>query len=351
AKANFLSEQAIEVERISGGNSDKGIIKRIQPTNTFIRYRTEMKKKLAAQFATMNQKDVSRACGLMWRSEPEYVKMRYRQSYNKEKRDFERLCTTTSALEPSEEALSALASIIASAQLSSTATAASSPSACPTATAPEKKRRLSEGCHSAPMSPPLTAAAAIVKSTANGGAMPRSKRPKSFHTPSRSESVFPQPAGAAISLPSCASLLSMADMSPASSNATLPPSSVRHPMALAPMHSRHSSTAFTYEMEPNALPLPAPRGAFDASAAAFHHKQQQHHHHQQQLNHFQQIQYQHYRRVYHVAPTAPPPSSFHRYSMSGAEFPSQSPAPVYSQSPPAQYYQAHPSASHYSVHQ
>ncbi|KAJ2793569.1 hypothetical protein H4S07_007010, partial [Coemansia furcata] len=64
AKALFLSEQAIEVERISGGNSDKGIIKRIQPTNTFIRYRTEMKKKLAAQFATMNQKDVSRACGL-----------------------------------------------------------------------------------------------------------------------------------------------------------------------------------------------------------------------------------------------------------------------------------------------
>ncbi|KAJ2464212.1 hypothetical protein GGI03_003368 [Coemansia sp. RSA 2337] len=352
AKANFLSEQAIEVERISGGNSDKGIIKRIQPTNTFIRYRTEMKKKLAAQFATMNQKDVSRACGLMWRSEPEYVKMRYRQSYNKEKRDFERLCTTTSALEPSEEALSALASIIASAQLSGT-TAASSPSTCPAATAPEKKRRLSEGCHSAPMSPPLTSAAAIIKSTADSSAMPRSKRPKSFHTPSRSESVFPQPAGAAISLPSCASLLSMADMSPATSNATLPPSSVRHPMALAPMHSRHSSTAFAYEMEPNSLPLPAPRGAFDASAAAFHHKQPQHHqHHQHQLNHFQQIQYQHYRRVYHVAPTAPPPSSFHRYSMSGAEFPSQSPAPIYSQSPPAQYYQAqHPSTSHYSVHQ
>ncbi|KAJ2882304.1 hypothetical protein IWW38_005678, partial [Coemansia aciculifera] len=202
AKALFLSEQAIEVERISGGSSDKGIIKRIQPTNTFIRYRTEMKMKLAAQFSTMNQKDVSRACGLMWRSEPEHVKMRYRQSYNKEKRDFERLCTTTSALEPSEEALSALASIIASAQPSTAAnsTAASSPSVRNSA-APEKKRRLSEGCHSAPMSPPQTAAAiaaaaisaAATKSMANSG-MPRSKRPRSFHTPSRSESIFPQPA-------------------------------------------------------------------------------------------------------------------------------------------------------------
>ncbi|KAJ2757648.1 hypothetical protein IWQ56_006208, partial [Coemansia nantahalensis] len=95
AKALFLSEQALEVERISGGASDKAVIKRIQPTNTFIRYRTEMKKKLASQFATMNQKDVSRACGLMWRSEPESVKMRYRQSYNKEKRDFERLCSSS----------------------------------------------------------------------------------------------------------------------------------------------------------------------------------------------------------------------------------------------------------------
>ncbi|KAJ2729529.1 hypothetical protein IW152_005596, partial [Coemansia sp. BCRC 34962] len=176
AKALFLSEQAIEVERISGGNSDKGIIKRIQPTNTFIRYRTEMKKKLAAQFATMNQKDVSRACGLMWRSEPEYVKMRYRQSYNKEKRDFERLCTTTSALEPSEEALSALATIIASAQLSNTS--ASSPSACPASAVTEKKRRLSEGCHSAPMSPPLTAVDALKPATVNS-ATPRNKRPRS----------------------------------------------------------------------------------------------------------------------------------------------------------------------------
>ncbi|KAJ2690834.1 hypothetical protein IWW39_000494 [Coemansia spiralis] len=333
AKALFLSEQAIEVERISGGNSDKGIIKRIQPTNTFIRYRTEMKKKLAAQFATMNQKDVSRACGLMWRSEPEYVKMRYRQSYNKEKRDFERLCTTTSALEPSEEALSALATIIASAQLSNTS--ASSPSACPVSAAPEKKRRLSEGCHSAPMSPPVTAVDAI-KSATDGSATHRNKRPRSFHTPSRSESVFPQPAGAAISLPSCASLLSMADTSSASA---------RHNMALAPMHLRHSSTAFAFEVEPSPAPLPVPRGAFDASAAAFHHKQHQQQHHQHQQLH---TQYQHYRRVYHVAPTAPPPSSFHRYSMSGAELPLQSGAPIYSQPPPAPYY---PSTSHYSVHQ
>ncbi|KAJ1661311.1 hypothetical protein GGF38_003724, partial [Coemansia sp. RSA 25] len=84
--------------------------------------------------------------------------------------------------------------------------------------------------------------------------------------------------------------------------------------------------------------LPVPRGAFDVSAAAFHHKQQ--------------TQYQQYRRVYHLAPTAAAPSSFHRYSMSGAELSSsQSGAPIYSLPPPAQYYQAHPSSSHYSVHQ
>ncbi|KAJ2489769.1 hypothetical protein IWW37_003684 [Coemansia sp. RSA 2050] len=114
--------------------------------------------------------------------------------------------------------------------------------------------------------------------------------------------------------------------------------SARHNMALAPMHLRHS-TAFAFEMEPKSVSLPVPRGAFDSSAAGFHHKQQQH------------TQYQHYRRVYHVAPTAPPPSSFHRYSMSGAEIPLQSGAPIYSQPPPASYYQAHPSTSHYSVHQ
>ncbi|KAJ2444893.1 hypothetical protein GGF42_006164 [Coemansia sp. RSA 2424] len=346
AKAMFLSEQAIEVERISGSNSAKGIIKQIQPTNTFIRYRTEMKKKLAAQFATMNQKDVSRACGLMWRSEPEHVKMRYRQSYNKEKRDFERLCTTTSALEPSEEALSALASIIASAQTATATTnAASSPSTSDSA-APEKKRRLSEGCHSAPMSPPQTAAAvaaitAVASSkSSSSSAAPRSKRPRSFHTPSRSESLFPQPAGmagAVISLPSCASLLSMAGTSPASFSSDLP-SSVRHHMSFAPMHSRHSSSSFSYEAEQSLASLPVPRGAFDVSAAAFHHKQQ--------------TQYQQYRRVYHLAPTAAAPSSFHRYSMSGAELSSsQSGAPIYSLPPPAQYYQAHPSSSHYSVHQ
>ncbi|KAJ2810294.1 hypothetical protein GGI24_007049, partial [Coemansia furcata] len=207
------------------------------------------------------------------------------------------------------------------------------------------KRRLSEGCHSAPMSPPQTAVAAI-KPLANGGATPRSKRPRSFHTPSRSESVFPQPAaGAAISLPSCASLLSMAGTSSAAFSNDSSSSPARHHMALAPIHSRHASAAFTFEMEPNSVPLPVPRGAFDASAAAFHNKQQYHRRQQEQ------IQFQQYRRVYHVAPTVPPLSSFHRYSISGAEFPSQSGAPVYSQSPPAQYYHAHPSSSHYSVHQ
>ncbi|KAJ1957933.1 hypothetical protein GGI12_004880 [Dipsacomyces acuminosporus] len=128
AKARFLSEQAIEVQRISGGRTDKGAIKRIQPTNTFIRYRTEMKKKLAKQFATMNQKDVSRACGLMWRSEPEHVKMRYRQSYNQEKRDFERLCIT-STLEPSEEARAALASVMASINTKPSTDAGAAPAA------------------------------------------------------------------------------------------------------------------------------------------------------------------------------------------------------------------------------
>ncbi|KAI9479402.1 hypothetical protein LPJ78_004252 [Coemansia sp. RSA 989] len=201
AKALFLSEQALEVERISGGSSDKGVIKRIQPTNTFIRYRTEMKKKLASQFATMNQKDVSRACGLMWRSEPEHVKMRYRQSYNKEKRDFERLCSSSTLSEqPSKEALSALAMVMAEASKDSGSVSAS-PSLA------DKKRRLSEGCRSAPVSPPQPEADNV-----------RSKRLRSFHTPSRSESAVTTPteesgAKQPISLPSCASLLSMAGMS------------------------------------------------------------------------------------------------------------------------------------------
>ncbi|KAJ1831301.1 hypothetical protein LPJ63_004374 [Coemansia sp. RSA 2711] len=186
AKAQFLSEQAQEVERISGGAPDKMVIKRIQPTNTFIRYRTEMKKKLASQFAAMNQKDVSRACGLMWRSEPESVKMRYRQSYTKEKRDFERLCASSALDEqPSEQALSALASVIADA------------SRAPT---PAKKRRLSDGCRSAPVSPPQPEPAEHV----------RSKRLRSFHAPSPVRDESPAEPARAISLPSCASLLSMA---------------------------------------------------------------------------------------------------------------------------------------------
>ncbi|KAJ2656923.1 hypothetical protein IW148_005410 [Coemansia sp. RSA 1199] len=206
AKALFLSEQALEVERISGGSSNKAIIKRIQPTNTFIRYRTEMKKKLSSQFASMNQKDVSRACGLMWRSEPDSVKARYRQSYNKEKRDFERLCSSSVLDEqPSKEALSALASVMAEASKDANAAAPVS--------AADKKRRLSEGCHSAPVSPPQIAA----------NEHTRSKRLRSFHTPSLSESASSSPMTTpanlpsprqSISLPSCASLISMAGMSP-----------------------------------------------------------------------------------------------------------------------------------------
>ncbi|KAJ1997507.1 hypothetical protein GGI04_005375 [Coemansia thaxteri] len=296
-----------------------------------------MKKKLAAQFATMNQKDVSRACGLMWRSEPEHVKLRYRQSYNKEKRDFERLCTTTSALEPSEEALSALASVIASAQLQ----AASSPAAA----APEKKRRLSEGCRSAPMSPPQTAA--LAKLSASGAV--RSKRPRSFHTPSRSELVaFPPTASStAISLPSCASLLSMAGTLPGSLSSDPSSASTRHHSAtLAPLHSRHPSGMFSLDVEHSSpVPLPVPRGAFDASAAAYQHKQQMAYSDARHQSHYQPQQY---RRVYAAPPIAP--LSFHRYSVSGAEFPSQAPAAMYAMPPPAQYPRFSPSA-HYSVHQ
>ncbi|KAJ2184460.1 hypothetical protein EV181_004369, partial [Coemansia sp. RSA 532] len=192
--------------RISGGSSNKAIIKRIQPTNTFIRYRTEMKKKLSGQFASMNQKDVSRACGLMWRSEPDSVKARYRQSYNKEKRDFERLCSSSVLDEqPSKEALSALASVMAEASKNAN-------DATPVSAA-DKKRRLSEGCHSAPVSPPQNDSNEHV----------RSKRLRSFHMPSLSESASTSPMTTpanlpsprqSISLPSCASLISMAGMSP-----------------------------------------------------------------------------------------------------------------------------------------
>ncbi|KAJ2849547.1 hypothetical protein IWW36_002553 [Coemansia brasiliensis] len=254
AKALFLSEQALEVERISGGSSDKGVIKRIQPTNTFIRYRTEMKKKLASQFATMNQKDVSRACGLMWRSEPEHVKMRYRQSYNKEKRDFERLCSSSTLSEqPSKEALSALAMVMAEASKDSGSVSATSAS--------DKKRRLSEGCRSAPVSPPQPEVKENV----------RSKRLRSFHTPSRSESAVTTPtedsaADASrqpISLPSCASLLSMAGLSSMSSNfparnfsALSQPVSHFHKQ---PEHLRHAFQAphFAHNHPANVLPPPA----------------------------------------------------------------------------------------------
>ncbi|KAJ2077470.1 hypothetical protein H4R24_005111 [Coemansia sp. RSA 988] len=255
AKELFLSEQALEVERISGGSSDKTIIKRIQPTNTFIRYRTEMKKKLASQFAAMNQKDVSRACGLMWRSEPEHVKLRYRQSYNKEKRDFERLCTS-SALEeqPSREALSALASVIAEASNSSKQAALQSLSA-------EKKRRMSDSCYSAPVSPPQPGAKEHV----------RSKRLRSFHTPSCCDTAEPSPTAspsfvpgsqATISLPSCASLLSLAGTSPtpAAVPTRSPPMSAFHKQYPERMHHTYPEPYFAQFSHPGAaLSSPAAR--------------------------------------------------------------------------------------------
>ncbi|KAJ2355867.1 hypothetical protein IWW50_003803 [Coemansia erecta] len=256
AKARFLSEQAQEVERISGGSSNKGVIKRIQPTNTFIRYRTEMKKKLASQFAAMNQKDVSRACGLMWRSEPESVKLRYRQSYNKEKRDFERLCSTSALDEqPSKEALSALASVIAEASKNA------APPVSASAVSANKKRRLSEGCHSAPVSPPQPESNEHV----------RSKRLRSFHMPSLSESAATSPAATpasvpsprqSISLPSCASLLSMAGMSPIP--AALPMRNIpalTHPLQpfhKQPEHMRHAFPApyFAHNHPSTMMPPP-----------------------------------------------------------------------------------------------
>ncbi|KAJ2543655.1 hypothetical protein EV175_005962, partial [Coemansia sp. RSA 1933] len=311
AKALFMSEQAMEVERISGGASDKDVIKRIQPTNTFIRYRTEMKKKLAAQFAAMNQKDVSRACGLMWRSEPEHVKMRYRQSYNKEKRNFERLCTT-STLEPSEEALSALASVMASsvkiAPAASTksnkhstspkaaSTTASSITLSPASASDglDKKRRLTDGCQSAPASPPEQH---IIDNNHDILMQARSvKRPRTFYTSPRSHSISSgtlspihasvglasikevayggiegnpasgshSNAGNSISLPSCASLLSLAD-SATSLTARMPPTYHHHQQQLSSSPRRTSfgdafppsrSSIYTHKRQQSMLPVP-----------------------------------------------------------------------------------------------
>ncbi|KAJ2235579.1 hypothetical protein H4R99_000134 [Coemansia sp. RSA 1722] len=292
AKTLFLTEQAMEVERISGGGSGKDVIKRIQPTNTFIRYRTEMKKKLAAQFATMNQKDVSRACGLMWRSEPEHVKMRYRQSYNKEKRDFERLCTT-SALEPSREALSALASVIESAK----AATAGSGSATRSPVSSDKKRRLSEVCYSAPVSPPQTVSATLPKESEESQSS--AKRHRSFHTSSLSvSSISPISSPAGISLPSCASLLSLADRSPnmADTRPSLPHVNTRR----SPAYSGVSSME-----HPQGSHFSIPHGAFEHQS--HHHNAPSYYKKPAYATEFQQ------RRVY-AAPYS------HRYSVSHAEF-------------------------------
>ncbi|KAJ1644031.1 hypothetical protein J3B02_001076 [Coemansia erecta] len=294
AKTLFLTEQAMEVERISGSSSDKGIIKRIQPTNTFIRYRTEMKKKLAAQFATMNQKDVSRACGLMWRSEPEHVKMRYRQSYNKEKRDFERLCTT-SALEPSKEALSALASVIESAKAASSSNDSVS---CSPASS-DKKRSLSNGCYSAPVSPPRTVSATLPMESDESQSS--AKRHRSLHTASLSvSSMSPISSPNGISLPSCASLLSLADRSPQMADArpSLPPVNARHSPAysgISPMEHVHGGH------------FPVPHGAFE----------HQNHTHNAS-SYYKKTAYDTEFQSRHAYAAAPYP---HRYSVSHAEFP------------------------------
>ncbi|KAJ1887097.1 hypothetical protein LPJ66_009293 [Kickxella alabastrina] len=335
AKTMFLTEQAMEVERISGSSSDKGIIKRIQPTNTFIRYRTEMKKKLSVQFASMNQKDVSRACGLMWRSEPEHVKMRYRQSYNKEKRDFERLCTTSS-LEPSMEALSALASVIEFAKASAPATGTST-------SAVDKKRRLSDGSHSAPVSPPLMIS--TITPPKEHESQAHSKRYRSLHATSHSmSSVSPMNSPGGFSLPSCASLISIADSSPKFADA--------RPSALPSLNTRRSPTyASPSPMEHmHASQFPVPHGAFEAQQhpqTISYHKfaqyadQQTHrvypghysHHrlavsgieytdrdqlYQQQ---HQQHQYHHYQQQPIYTPSQAQPHHYHRYQMPAAEYP------------------------------
>ncbi|KAJ2776223.1 hypothetical protein GGI15_004905 [Coemansia interrupta] len=317
AKTRFLTEQAMEVERISGSTSNKGIIKRIQPTNTFIRYRTEMKKKLAAQFATMNQKDVSRACGLMWRSEPESVKMRYRQSYNKEKRDFERLCTT-SALEPSVEALSALASVIESAKANAATSSA------------DKKRRLSDSCCSAPVSPPQSSVTAVShEPEAQNGA----KRYRSMHTPSLSvSSLSPISSPATISLPSCASLLSIADRSPSMSEArpsALPPVSMRRSPGIAGLSSP--------EQLHHGGHFPVPHGSFEhqnhphgasykkpADYAEFQSRRMYPapYSHRFSMSHpeYSERERHHAQHVYVPSQQQQPPH-YHRYQMPPAEYP------------------------------
>ncbi|KAJ1903253.1 hypothetical protein LPJ81_003154 [Coemansia sp. IMI 209127] len=383
AKALFLSEQAIEVERISGGASDKDVIKRIQPTNTFIRYRTEMKKKLSAQFAAMNQKDVSRACGLMWRSEPEHVKMRYRQSYNKEKRNFERLCTT-SAVEPSEEALSALASVMASSVKVTTTTASaknrkrsSSPKMTSTASIMmstasavglDKKRRLTDGCQSAPASPPEQR---IIDSSHDLLVQARAaKRPRTFYASPRSHSMssgtsspihvgvglasikevayggiegnYPAARNnnnnhGGISLPSCASLLSLAD-SATSLASRMPPTTTMYQQqeSLSPRRTsfgdafppRASAPAYAHKRQQSMLPVPQPHQAYDYA----HYAQPPHQYTKQPAYQDQQPP----RRVCAIST----PSYFHsqvsdtRHSPSRPHMPSRQQMPL----PPSSYY-------------
>ncbi|KAJ1860162.1 hypothetical protein LPJ73_001498 [Coemansia sp. RSA 2703] len=329
AKTRFLTEQAMEVERISGSTSDKGIIKRIQPTNTFIRYRTEMKKKLAAQFATMNQKDVSRACGLMWRSEPESVKMRYRQSYNKEKRDFERLCTT-SALEPSMEALSALALVIESAKANAAVSSNASATAA-TATSPaDKKRRLSDSCYSAPVSPPQSSATVVAHEpeTQTGA-----KRYRSMHTPSLSvSSLSPVSSPATISLPSCASLLSMADRSPNMSDArpsALPPVGMRRSPGFAslspaeqPHHGGHFSVphgSFEHQHHAHAVSYKKPAAYAELQARRMYPAPYSH---RFSMSHPEYSEREHHHAQHVYVPTQQQqPPHYHRYQMPPAEYP------------------------------
>ncbi|KAJ2845188.1 hypothetical protein GGI22_006638 [Coemansia erecta] len=278
-----------------------------------------MKKKLAAQFAAMNQKDVSRACGLMWRSEPEHVKMRYRQSYNKEKRNFERLCTT-SAVEPSEEALSALASVMASSvkvtttaasaknrkhsaspKIASTASIMMSPAS---ASGLDKKRRLTDGCQSAPASPPEQRA---IDSSHDLLMQARAaKRPRTFYASPRSHSMssgtsspihigvglasikevayggiegnFPAArnnSNNGISLPSCASLLSLAD-SATSLASRMPPTTTMYQQqqqqeSSSPRRTsfgdafppRASAPAYAHKRQQSMHPVPQPHQAYD----------------------------------------------------------------------------------------
>ncbi|KAJ2765777.1 hypothetical protein IWQ57_004645, partial [Coemansia nantahalensis] len=181
-----------------------------------------------------------------------------------EKRDFERLCSSSVLDEqPSKEALSALACVIAEATRSSKEAALGS-----LAAAADKKRRLSEGCRSAPVSPPQPEANDHV----------RSKRLRSFHTPTRDAQCASSPIEPPqtvpsphqqISLPSCASLLSMAGMSPFPAPAhPRPYGHARTPSALAypapPFHKQfehahHRAYPSPYMAHPGAaLPPPPP---------------------------------------------------------------------------------------------